>query len=84
MSDTAAEQDRDDAIISRQLHEIQRLHALLERCQTILGNMALETEGRGPLSLAPRWPINHEPLRHDARNLLPEIKAALAAWQLSR
>ncbi|WP_315789825.1 hypothetical protein, partial [Bradyrhizobium sp. SZCCHNR3027] len=46
----------------------------LERCRTVLGNMALENEG----AIFNRWPINHEPLRNDARGLLPIIDAALA------
>ncbi len=53
--------------------EIEQLRHLLMRCETILQNMALENEG----SILNRWPINHEPLRADARNLLPAIRAAL-------
>jgi len=46
---------------------------VLERCRTVLGNMAMENEG----AVFNRWPINHEPLRNDARNLLPVIDAVL-------
>ena len=52
--------------------EVERLRGLLTRCETILGNMALENEG----AIFNRWPISHEPLRSDARNLLPLIKQA--------
>lgn len=48
----------------------------LIRCQTILYNMALENER----AIFFRWPINHEPLRADAKNLLPVISAALSAY----
>lgn len=47
---------------------------VLERCRTVLGNMAKENEG----AIFFRWPIHHEPLRGDARNLLPLIDEALA------
>lgn len=47
---------------------------LLLRCRTVLGNMALENEG----AIFNRWPINHEPLRNDARHLVPLIDEALA------
>ena len=53
--------------------------ALLERCRTILANIALEREPKWGIGM--RWPIHHEPLRHDARNILPEIDRALAASQ---
>lgn len=55
-----------------------RLRALLERARTILGNMALENDPRIAFKFQ-RWPISHEPLRADARALLPEIDAALAS-----
>lgn len=57
--------------------EIARLRGVLARAQTVLGNMAEENEG----AYFKRWPINHEPLRADARALLPEISAALDAPQ---
>jgi hypothetical protein len=50
--------------------ERDEARALLERCRTVLGNMARENEG----AIFNRWPINHEPLRADARNLLPLIE----------
>ena len=52
---------------------VAKLEAALVRCKTVLGNMALENEG----ATFNRWPISHEPLRNDARNLLPVIDAAL-------
>jgi hypothetical protein len=52
-----------------------RLKALLCRCRTVLANMARENEG----AMFGRWPINHEPLRADARNLVPLIDAVVAA-----
>ncbi len=57
--------------------EIERLRRALERARTILGNMAKEN----PPVIAfgwQRWPISHEPLRADARRLLPDIDAILA------
>lgn len=49
--------------------------AVLVRAQTILENMAME---RTPAALwGNRWPIHHEPLRADAKALLPVIRAAL-------
>ncbi len=50
-----------------------RLLGLLGRCRTILANMALEREG----AIFRRWPINHEPLRGDAKGVLPLIDAAI-------
>jgi len=50
-----------------------RLLGLLGRCRTILANMALEREG----AIFRRWPISHEPLRADAKNVLPLIDAAI-------
>lgn len=47
---------------------------VLERCQTVLGNMALENKG----AIFSRWPINHEPLRADAKALVPIVAAAIA------
>lgn len=49
--------------------ENARLRALLARCNVILSNMALESEGA--------IFISHEPLRADAKNILPEINRAL-------
>lgn len=51
------------------------LVAVLKRCRTVLGNMAIENEG----AIFFRWPINHEPLRADARNLVPLIDEILEA-----
>ena len=56
--------------------EVAALRGVLVRCRTILGNMALEHE-TGWRSVFARWPIGHEPLRADARHLLPVIDAAL-------
>jgi len=46
---------------------------LLMRCRTVLGNMAEENEG----AIFNRWPINHEPLRADAKGLVPLLDEAL-------
>lgn len=55
----------------------QRLEDVLRRARTVLANMAQENEGiRVVLK---RWPIDHEPLRNDARHLLPLIDEALSA-----
>jgi hypothetical protein len=53
--------------------ELAKLIGALERARTILGNMALENEG----AFFNRWPICHEPLRADARGLLPVIDEVL-------
>ena len=53
--------------------ELKETRAVLRRCRTVLGNMAQENEG----AIFNRWPINHEPLRADARGLLPVIDAIL-------
>jgi hypothetical protein len=47
----------------------------LERCQNVLGNMARENEG----AIFFRWPIHHEPLRSDARGLLPVVDRTITA-----
>lgn len=49
---------------------------MLERCRTILDNMAKENKPEIAFRWQ-RWPINHEPLRADAKNLLPELEAAI-------
>jgi len=54
---------------------VASLEATLERCRTVLGNMALENEGSA--RLLRRWKISDEPLRNDAKNLLPIIGSAL-------
>lgn len=46
---------------------------MLKRCRTILGNMAEEREGFWNELTGRRWPINHEPLRSDAKNIVPLI-----------
>jgi hypothetical protein len=56
--------------------ELARLVGALERCRTVLGNMALENEG----AFFNRWPICHEPLRADAKGLLPEIDDVLRVY----
>lgn len=50
---------------------------LLMRCRTVLGNMALENE-TGLNSIFNRWPISHEPLRADAKGLVPLLDEALS------
>jgi hypothetical protein len=73
--------DCDACVLARQFirlsDRVDALEAALRHCQIVLGNMALENKG----AVFNRWPINHEPLRNDARNLLPVIKAALAPEQ---
>lgn len=53
-----------------------RLRSALERARNVLGNMAMEHE-TGWRSIFARWPIHHEPLRSDARHLLPVIDDVL-------
>jgi hypothetical protein len=69
--------DPEDYLAWQAADRIEALEVALRRCQTVLGNMAAENEG----AIFNRWPINHEPLRNDARNLLPVIDAALAPEQ---
>lgn len=54
----------------------------LERCRTILGNMAEENKpiiklGYLFIYIFSRWAIHHGPLRADAKALLPIINEAL-------
>ena len=58
------------------MSDARELRAMLERCHRILRNMARE-HTTGWRSVFARWPISHEPLRADARNLLPEIERVL-------
>ncbi len=51
----------------------QDLVLILKRCRTVLGNMAEENPGLWNELTGRRWPINHEPLRADAKNLVPLI-----------
>lgn len=70
--------ERLDEAIREQNVKYADLRMLLSRCATILGNMAKqETNVLGITS----WSISHEPLRSDARNLLPLINRTL--WPLS-
>jgi hypothetical protein len=46
---------------------------LLSRARTILGNLAAENDLKWWEFWKPRWPIHHEPLRSDAKNLIREI-----------
>lgn len=67
------------ATMSEQLEEIEDLKSVLRRCRTVLGNMAAESNPPpGWLSIRSRWAISDEPLRHDAKNLLPVIDDALS------
>lgn len=56
----------------------EALRNALGCCRTVLNNMALE-HTTGWRSIFARWPINHEPLRSDARNLLPIVDDVMAA-----
>ena len=46
---------------------------MLDHCRTILSNLARENEG----AIFDRWPIKAEPLRADAKRLLPELAELL-------
>ena len=59
--------------LTARANERDEFIAVLTRCRTVLGNMAEEREG----AIFNRWAINHEPLRADARGLLPIIDAVL-------
>lgn len=63
-----------DEIIADLERKLKVAEEALVRCRTVLGNMALENEG----AIFFRWPINHEPLRADARGLLPVVDDVLA------
>jgi chromosome segregation ATPase len=52
---------------------VSDLEVVLHSSRTILGNMAAENKD----AIINRWPIKHEPLRADARNLLPLIDKVL-------
>ena len=52
---------------------IAALEDVLHSSRMILGNMAAENKD----AIINRWPIKHEPLRADARNLLPLIDKVL-------
>jgi hypothetical protein len=66
--------------VTEVLREVaEPLARTLIRCQTVLGNMAEENEGPGVFFFN-RWPINHEPLRADAKNLVPIVSQALSAY----
>ncbi len=54
------------------------MHYLLIRARTILENMARENDRKWWQFWISRWDINDEPLRNDARNLLPLIKEYLS------
>ena len=47
---------------------------MLRRAHMILSNMALENELHWWEFWKSRWPISHEPLRNDARNLVKQIE----------
>lgn len=79
-----ADPDDDLAVLARQLtRQVERLHqtrdwriaAVISRAETILANMARENE-KGIAFGRQRWPIHHEPLRADAKGLLPEFDTA--------
>jgi len=57
----------------------QMLQCLLCDCHVVLSNMARENRPRSlwQVFTTPRWPISHEPLRADARHLLPRIEAEI-------
>lgn len=55
------------------------LVALLKRCRTVLANMAEEREGFWNDITGRRWLVSHEPLRTDAKNIVPLIDDLLEA-----
>jgi hypothetical protein len=58
---------------------VEALASILLRCRTVLAKMADENEG----AIFKRWPVNHEPLRADAKNLVPLIDEALVAHHMA-
>ena len=61
---------------------IRDLISALKRCRVVLGNMAEENPGLWNELTGRRWPINHEPLRADAKNLVPLIDDLLEALDI--
>jgi hypothetical protein len=55
------------------MEEVMDDRTLLSRARTVLGNLAAENERPWWNFWTPRWPISHEPLRADAKNLVREI-----------
>ena len=49
---------------------------VVRRARNVLNNMAMENKGAWWPSA--RWPIHHEPLRSDAKNVVPVLDAFLA------
>lgn len=58
---------------------VDDLTLALKRCRTVLENMAEEREGFWNELFGRRWVINHEPLRADAKNLVPLIDDLIEA-----
>lgn len=73
MSDVTKQETVEAGDVEALRRELAHVLYVLSRCHTVLFNMAQENEG----AIFFRWPINHEPLRHDARNLLPLIDEVL-------
>lgn len=71
------EANQADARVVAVARENAALRHALDRARNVLSNMAMEHE-IGWRSIFARWPIHHEPLRSDARHLLPVINEALA------
>ena len=63
------------------LGELRAVASALERARTVLGNMARENDHG---VFVRRWPINHEPLRANARDLLPTIDEAIRVCDLAK
>lgn len=62
--------------IERDDKDAELFRTALQDCLVVLRNMALENrESLNPFKT--RWPIHHEPLRADARALVPRIEALL-------
>jgi len=55
----------------------REINTALARAATVLGNMAAENRLPWWNFWTPRWRISCEPLRNDARNLLPVIQDLL-------
>jgi hypothetical protein len=58
--------------------EIMKRRGQVSWCRPILENMAAENERPWWNFWTPRWPISHEPIRGDARYVLPLIDELLA------
>lgn len=76
ITDDAGTWDADAAVLAAAGKLLAEAVATLRRCESLCRHLTQENTGLRRY-LVSRWPINHEPLRADAANLLPDIRAAI-------